>query len=156
MPPPAAAPPTAVLAASPGEVAPVPLSRHLHPLRAVVEGRRQLHGNRRTDVTVPCLEPAKMRRTHSIMHNPYTLPMRNHTPKNIGSPSFGNWLLPKINPKTFTNIRLFGKSYPLSFNFSKGSNAQNVPRTPKTQQPSDEKKQYQPGPQHHQSAVTPK
>ena len=29
-----------------------------HPLRAVVEGRRQLHGNRRTDVTVPCPERA--------------------------------------------------------------------------------------------------
>ena len=34
------------------------LSWHLHPLRAVVEGRRQLHGNRRTDVTVPSPEPA--------------------------------------------------------------------------------------------------
>ena len=30
------------------------LSWHLHPLRAVVEGRRQLHGYRSTDVTVPC------------------------------------------------------------------------------------------------------
>ena len=58
------------------------LSRHLHPLRAVVEGRRQLHGNRRTDVTVPCPEPATpaaLRRHQHVHHGFPWHPLRVST-----------------------------------------------------------------------------
>ena len=38
--------------------------------------------------------------------------------QSVSPPTFGNWLLLRTNPKTFTNVCLFGKPYPLPYIFS--------------------------------------
>ena len=61
--------------------------------------------------------------------DPTLVPKKINIPQSLSPPTFGNWLHPRINSKSFTHICFFGKSYLLSCTIVNVSKARDSIRT---------------------------